>query len=61
MAGYKCEQCKDTGFAISKKADGSIERVLCYCHPLVKSGKIKPLSGSTAIGKYIDEQIKKKR
>ena len=57
---YKCVQCKDTGWADVKRANGSIEKVLCYCHPLVQSGKIKPLAGSYYLNKYIQQEQSKK-
>lgn len=57
--GVKCEQCQDTGWANVKRADGREEKVLCYCHPLVVSGKIKALSGSYYLTKYIQLEQKK--
>lgn len=53
---YKCEQCKDTGWAKVKKANGSYEMVLCYCHPLVVNGKLRPLSGDYELSKYLKQQ-----
>lgn len=59
---YECEQCKDTGWADVKRADGRIEKVLCYCHPLVRSGKIRALEGNYYLTRYIDmQQSKQKR
>ena len=49
----KCKQCNDTGWADVRNADGSVHKCLCYCHPLVKSGKIKALGGSYYLTKYI--------
>lgn len=46
---YKCEDCGDTGFVWTRRADGSKEMVLCHCHPLVRSGKAKAWEGESAI------------
>lgn len=49
MSEYKCEHCKDTGWCTGKKTeDGTEIKVFCYCHPLVRVGKVKPLDGGYA-------------
>ena len=54
---YKCEHCKDTGWCIAKREkDGTEMMVMCYCHPLVRSGKAKPLDGDSAL-----RRLRKKR
>ncbi len=39
---YKCNDCNDSGFVWTVRADGTREMVMCHCHPLVRSGKAKP-------------------
>ncbi len=46
---YKCNDCNDTGFVWTRRADGTKEMVLCHCHPLVQSGKAKAWEGESAI------------
>lgn len=48
-SGYKCEDCKDTGWVWARQADGSKAMVLCHCHPLVQNGKAKAWEGDSAL------------
>lgn len=57
-----CKYCDGTGWVNVKNADGTEGKRLCYCHPLVRSGKIKALGGSYYLTKYMKlEQSKRKR
>ena len=53
MSGYKCDHCKCTA---KRLEDGTELKVFCYCHPLVRNRKVKPLDGDYAL-----ERLRKKK
>lgn len=55
---YKCNDCNDTGFVWTRRADGTKEMVLCHCHPLVRSGKAKAWEGESAIIRRLKKKKK---
>lgn len=57
MSEYKCDHCKDTGWCTSKRLeDGTEIKSFCYCHPLVRKRKVKPLDGEYALIRVMNKK-----
>lgn len=57
MSEYKCDHCRDTGWCTAKRLeDGTELKVFCYCHPLVRKRKVKPLDGECALERLVKKK-----